>query len=210
MAGHLRLGVDGVSRCWWCGDDPLYVGYHDTEWGTPVVDSTRLFEKLCLEGFQSGLSWITVLRKRENFRRAFANFDVPTVAGFGTDDIDRLVTDAGIIRHRGKIEATVNNARCALEMAEGGVDLARHVWSFAVHAPFGRVDGPLDVGNMNTTSAAAETLSRDLKRRGWRFVGPTTVYSFMQSMGLVNDHVPGCHRADTCETMRESILTIGD
>lgn len=210
IAEPLRTGADGLARCWWCGDDPLYVSYHDTEWGTPVVDSTRLFEKVCLEGFQSGLAWITVLRKRENFRRAFANFDLATVAAFGDDDVNRLLGDAGIIRHRGKIEATINNARCALQMHQDGLDLAAHVWSFAVRSPFGRADGPIDPTRINVTSPAATELSRDLKKKGWKFVGPTTVYSFLQSMGLVNDHMPGCHRAEPCELLRAEAITTWD
>jgi DNA-3-methyladenine glycosylase I len=165
-------GDDGVVRCAW-GDSPeIYRVYHDTEWGFPVHDDIRLFEKLCLEGFQAGLSWLTILRKRENFRAAFAGFDFERVARFGERDIARLLTDEGIIRHRGKIEATINNAQRALELVEAEGSIANYVWSFEPRDP--------------------QLLSKDLKRRGWRFVGPTTVYSFMQAMGLVNDHVEGC------------------
>ena len=160
------LGDDGVARCSWADSAPEYRAYHDTEWGFPVHDDRRLFEKLCLEGFQSGLSWLTILRKREAFRRAFAGFDVARVAGFTEADVERLLADASIIRHRGKIEATVNNARRALELPS----LDAYVWAFD----------------------DATALAKDLKRRGWRFVGPTTVYAFMQAMGLVNDHEPGC------------------
>jgi DNA-3-methyladenine glycosylase I len=173
MTERLIESDDGVTRCWW-GDSPeIYRGYHDTEWGFPVDDDHRLFEKLCLEGFQSGLSWLTILRKRENFRAAFDGFDFERVARFGERDVERLLNDAGIIRHRGKIEATINNARRALELVEEKGSLASYVWRFE-----GDGDG--------------QALSKDLKRRGWRFVGPTTVYSFMEAMGLVDDHLEGC------------------
>ena len=178
------------------------MAYHDTEWGRPVTDADRLFEKICLEGFQSGLAWITVLRKRERFREVFGGFGVDAVARMGSHDVERLLGDAGIIRHRGKIEATINNAQCALRMRDDGIDLAAHVWGFALDAPFGRTDGAPGPGRLNTTSDAATALSKDLRRRGWRFVGPTTVYSFMQSMGLVNDHIPGCSVAEECEELR--------
>jgi DNA-3-methyladenine glycosylase I len=164
---------DGVTRCFW-GDAPeIYRAYHDSEWGFPVSDDRRLFEKLCLEGFQAGLSWLTILRKRENFRAAFAGFDFEQVARFGEDDIARLLGDAGIIRHRGKIEATINNAQRCVDLVDAEGSLAAYVWRFESES-----DGI--------------ALSKDLKRRGWRFVGPTTVYAFMQAMGLVNDHVEGC------------------
>lgn len=186
-----------VARCSWCGDDPLYVAYHDDEWGRPVTDADRLFEKICLEGFQSGLAWITVLRKRENFRRAFGGFTVDAVAAMSAErDMDRLLSDAGIIRHRGKIEATLSNARCARRMREEGTDLVAYFWSWAADASPG--DG--------VTSPASHAMSKDLKRRGWRFVGPTTVYSFMQSMGMVNDHAPGCGARAECETERLATL----
>src|SRR5262249_54766443 len=162
--------------------DPLYVAYHDDEWGRPVADEHRLFEKLCLEGFQAGLSWLTILRKRPAFRAAFADFDPAAVAAYGPGDLDRLLADAGIVRPRGKIESTVNNARRALE-----IRLAAHVWSFA---PGTGAEGPR--WPLPSTTAASIALSRDLKRRGWTFVGPTTVYAFMQAVGLVNDHVVGC------------------
>ena len=174
----LAAGDDGVTRCFW-GDSPaIYRAYHDQEWGFPVDDEHRLFEKLCLEGFQAGLSWLTILRKRESFRAAFAGFDFEQVARFGERDVKRLLGDAEIIRHRGKIEATINNARRALELVEAEGSLGAYVWRFEPAAE----PGP----------AAAEGFSKDLKRRGWRFVGPTTVYSFMQAMGLVNDHLDGC------------------
>jgi len=166
-------GDDGVTRCSW-GDAPtIYRVYHDTEWGFPVDDDQRLFEKLCLEGFQAGLSWLTILRKRDNFRAAFAGFDFERVARFGERDVERLLGNVGIIRHRGKIEATINNARCAVELVDSEGSLAAYVWRFA-------------------SEPSGTALSKDLKRRSWRFVGPTTVYAFMQAMGLVNDHVDGC------------------
>jgi len=173
----------GVARCWWCGSDPLYRAYHDREWGFPVADDTRLFEKICLEGFQAGLSWITILRKREHFRRACRGFDYPAVARFNTRSVDRLVKDASIVRHRGKIESVVNNARRALELADEAGGLAPFFWRF--EAP-GRFAG------LRSTSPQSQTLSKELKARGWTFVGPTTIHAFMQAMGLVNDHVPGC------------------
>lgn len=186
-----------MTRCAWCGDDPLYVAYHDTEWGRPVTDPDRLFEKICLEGFQSGLAWITVLRKRESFRRAFGGFTVDSVAAMSEQrDMDRLLADAGIIRHRGKIQATLDNARCARDMRDSGTDLASYFWSFAADESPG--DG--------VTSPASHALSKDLKRRGWRFVGPTTVYSFMQSMGMVNDHAPACDSRGECESLRTGTL----
>lgn len=163
--------------------------YHDTEWGVPVHDDQRLFEKLCLEGFQSGLSWLTILRKRPAFREVFAGFDPAEVARFGEADVERLLTDARIIRHRGKIEATVNNARRACELIDATGSLAAHVWSFAPDVPGTRPCSPAEVPATTPESAA---LAKDLKRRGWRFVGPTTAYAFMQSMGLVDDHMAAC------------------
>jgi DNA-3-methyladenine glycosylase I len=185
-------GDDGVTRCFW-GDSPeIYRAYHDTEWGFPVHDDNRLFEKLCLEGFQAGLSWLTILRKRENFRAAFAGFDFEKVARFGERDVERLLGDAGIIRHRGKIEATINNARRAVELVEEEGSLASYVWRFEPD-PASRPK-KLTWAALHELAQTPESnaLSKDLKRRGWRFVGPTTVYAFMQAMGLVNDHVEGC------------------
>jgi DNA-3-methyladenine glycosylase I len=182
---HLTTGGDGIVRCWWAGSDPLYVGYHDTEWGFPVTDDVRLFEKLCLEGFQAGLSWLTILRKRENFRSAFAGFDFRKVTGFGEADVARLLADTGIVRHRGKIEATINNAQRAVELIDEFGSLAGYVWNYAPDRP----EPPLDLPSITPESTA---MSKDLKHRGWRFVGPTTVYAFMQAMGLVNDHLAGC------------------
>ena len=202
----LRINADGIPRCWWPGDDERYVRYHDTEWGRPVIDDVRLFEKICLEGFQSGLAWITILRKRDNFRAAFAGFDIDTVAAFDDGDVARLLGDAGIVRHRGKIEATINNATRARELIDETGSLAAHAWSFASDAPFGRDGTPAHASGLATTSPSAMALSKDLKKRGWRFVGPTTVYSFMQSMGLVNDHLHGCHVHDECEAARTATL----
>ena len=185
------------ARCWWAGDDPRYVAYHDDEWGRPVADDRRLFEKLCLEGFQSGLSWLTILNKRPAFRRAFADFDAARVAAFGPADVERLLGDAGIVRHRGKIESTVNNARRLLELKREFGSLAAYVWRF--EPPAGSRPRRLTHAKLKamTTSPESVALSKDLKRRGWTFVGPTTVYAFMQAMGLVNDHLEGCHaRAD--------------
>ena len=180
------VGPDGKLRCRWCDAAPEFLDYHDCEWGFPVSDDHRLFEKLSLEGFQSGLSWRTILAKRENFRAAFAGFDVARIAEFGARDIDRLLGDAGIVRHRGKIEAVINNARRARELIAAEGSLAAYVWR---HEP-----DPAGLAAPQTVSTSPESvaLSKDLKKRGWKFVGPTTVYAFMQAMGLVNDHVAGC------------------
>ncbi len=191
MNEDLLVGDDGRPRCRWCGTDPLYVAYHDDEWGRPVHDDTRLFEKLCLEGFQAGLAWITILRKREAFREAFAGFDIPTVAAFGEADVERLLGDAGIVRHRGKITAAISNARQALEMIDEVGSLDAHLWSFAPEPRSARL---ASFAELPATSPESTALSKDLKRRGWRFVGPTTVYAFMQSMGMIDDHVAGCWR----------------
>ena len=183
---------DGRVGCWWAGDDPLYRAYHDDEWGRPVTDDVRLLEKLCLEGFQAGLSWITILRKRERFREVFAGFDPEVVAGFGSADVDRLLADAGIIRHRGKIDATIGNARAYLDLVATGLTLRELVWS---HAPDPATrPARLDFASLSGLGSTPEStaLSKELKRRGFRFVGPTTVYAFMQAMGLVNDHLEGC------------------
>jgi DNA-3-methyladenine glycosylase I len=184
----LAAGDDGVIRCWWGAADPLYRSYHDDEWGRPVASDPRLFEMLNLEGFQAGLSWITVLRKRPAFRAAFAGFDPSVVAGFGPSDADRLVLDAGIIRHRGKIDSTINNARQASLVVEEFGSLAAYFWSY--EPP--RRATPLTQGQMPAKTEESTALSKDLKRRGWSFVGPTTVYAFMQAVGLVNDHLDGC------------------
>lgn len=183
-------GDDGVARCRWGDSAPEYRPYHDTEWGFPVADDVRLFEKLSLEGFQAGLSWLTILRKREAFRRAFARFEFERVARFGARDVARMLADPTIVRHRGKIEAVINNARCAVELVAAEGSLSAYVWRFE---PPPR-SAPLDLGALRELAQTPEShaLARDLKRRGWRFVGPTTVYAFMQAMGLVNDHLEGC------------------
>ncbi len=179
-------GPDGKPRCGWCAQTDDFFPYHDTEWGYPVDDDIRLFEKICLEGFQSGLSWRTILAKRENFRKAFKGFDFRKVAKFTDKDVERLLQDEGIIRHRGKIEATINNAQRAIEMVKQEGSIAAYFWA---HEP-----DPADLGAPQSvsTSAVSDAVSKDLKKRGWKFVGPTTVYSFMQAMGLINDHVEGC------------------
>jgi DNA-3-methyladenine glycosylase I len=179
-------GPDGKSRCRWCGASPEFLHYHDTEWGFPVDDDHRLFEKLCLEGFQSGLSWRTILAKRENFRAAFHGFDFDRIAGFTDSDVERLLKDDGIVRHRGKIEAVINNARRAQELVKQEGSLAAYVWR---HEPTAGELAKLQTASTSTTSIA---LSKDLKKRGWSFVGPTTVHAFMQAMGLINDHAEGC------------------
>ena len=179
-------GSDGKLRCGWCAATPDYIAYHDNEWGFPVEDDQRLFEKICLEGFQSGLSWRTILAKRENFRKAFQKFDFNKVARFTENDVEGLLQDAGIIRHRGKIEATVNNAQRAKEMVKVEGSLAAYFWSYEPNHE------TRDISVVVSTSAESLAISRDLKKRGWRFVGPTTIYAFMQAMGLVNDHAEGC------------------
>ncbi len=178
-------GADGMDRCWWGLGDDEYELYHDTEWGFPQGNDHRLFEKICLEGFQSGLSWLTILRKRDNFRAGFSGFDPDMVSAFDETDVERLLGNAGIVRHRGKIEATINNAQRAIEMREEFGSLAAYFWSFEPDA----VAPPSDIPATTDVSVA---LSKDLKKRGWKFVGPTTAYAFMQAMGLVNDHLEGC------------------
>ncbi|MBA5776469.1 DNA-3-methyladenine glycosylase I [Stappia sp. F7233] len=179
-------GLDGKPRCRWCGAAPEFLAYHDTEWGFPVADDCRLFEKLCLESFQSGLSWRTILAKREGFRAAFHGFDFKRVAGFTEADVERLLKDEGIVRHRGKIEAVINNAKRAQEMVRREGSLAAFVWRYEPSAE------DLGAPQSASTSQASVALSKDLKKLGWKFVGPTTVYAFMQAMGLINDHVEDC------------------
>ena len=179
-------------RCFWSGSDPLYQRYHDREWGRPVKDDVRLFEKLSLEGFQSGLSWITILRKRDNFRAAFSGFDIETVAGFKAREVTRLLKDAGIVRHRGKIESTINNARRALELREELGSLARFYWSHEPEAHERPKTLDWEALKALGQTEASKRLSKELKKRGFSFVGPTTAYAFMQAMGLVNDHLTGC------------------
>lgn len=192
------------SRCFWAGADPLYIHYHDAEWGRPVDDDNRLFEKLCLEGFQSGLAWITILRKRDRFREAFHGFDIARVAAMGEADIERLLLDAGIVRHRGKIASTINNARRTLAIQQEFGSLAAYIWRFEPkpeHRP--------DALTAEALKAMAETdasraLSKDLRKRGFSFVGPTTCYAFMQAMGLVNDHIEGCFCRPEVEALRQA------
>jgi DNA-3-methyladenine glycosylase I len=195
----LVIGDDAVPRCWWGAEPEIYRDYHDDEWGRAVTDDDRLFEKICLEGFQAGLSWLTILRKRESFRAGFAGFDPATVAGFGEEDVERLLADAGIVRHQGKIRSTINNAGRALELIEERGSLATYFWSWAEPEP------PPPVEILSTTEVST-AMSKDLKRRGWSFVGPTTVYAFMQAMGLVNDHLEGCHVREECALTRRHVL----
>jgi DNA-3-methyladenine glycosylase I len=203
---RLVTGDDGKTRCFWGASTPDYAAYHDDEWGRPVTDDIRLFEKICLEGFQSGLSWLTILRKRENFRAGFAGFDLMKVARFGAKDVNRLLRDAGIVRHRGKIESTINNAKRAIELVEERGSLAAYFWSF--EPPARPRPKKLDWETLRAMSITPEsvTLSKDLKKRGWTFVGPTTVYAFMQAMGLVNDHIDGCHCRREVERERKAFV----
>jgi DNA-3-methyladenine glycosylase I len=202
------VGADAVARCWWCGDDPLYRGYHDAEWGYPVDQDQRLFEKLSLEGFQSGLSWLTILRKRENFRAAFAEFDISAVARFGAGDVERLLSDAGIVRNRAKIEATINNARRCGELIDEMGSLAGYVWRFEPEP--GSRPAVMDYDSLlsTTQSPQSKAMSKDLRRRGWAFLGPTTVYAFMQAMGIVNDHLEGCVIRRAAEASRRTLPSV--
>jgi len=200
LSRGLQRGNDGRLRCSWCGDSAEYVSYHDDEWGAPVQDEVRLFEKLSLEGFQAGLSWLTILRKRENFRRAFAGFTPARVAAFGASDVRRLLGDTGIIRHRGKIEAVINNARRYEDLRDECGSLARFIWDFEPAAFERPKRVTFDVIPAKTLASAA--LSKALKERGWRFVGPTTMYALFQAMGLVNDHLDGCFRRSEVDQMR--------
>jgi DNA-3-methyladenine glycosylase I len=203
LADGLARHDDGVVRCWWCGTDPLYVRYHDTEWGSPVTDDVRLFEKLSLEGFQAGLSWITILRKREHFRAAFAGFEPARVARFGARDVTRLLADAGIVRHRGKITAVIDNARRYEALCEEFGSLASFIWGFQP----GAAERPERVvrAAIPSVTPASIAMSKALKARGWRFVGPTTMYALFQAMGLVNDHLEGCSRRPVVEAARAAM-----
>ena len=192
-------GPGGKMRCSWSIVTPEYVRYHDTEWGFPVVDDQRLFEKICLEGFQSGLSWRTILAKREDFRRVFHDFDYDRVATFKEKDVERLLQDASIIRHRGKIEATINNAKRTQEMIKSEGSLAVYFWSFEPD------EETLPPPQTITTSPESIAISKDLKKRGWKFVGPTTVFAFIQAMGLINDHVEGCVTREKVEKARKKL-----
>jgi DNA-3-methyladenine glycosylase I len=193
---------DGLPRCPWGVDPPEYRRYHDEEWGRPVVDDRRLYEKLCLEGFQAGLSWLTILRKRDGFRRAFAGFDPAVVAAFGPADVDRLLADAAIVRHRGKIEATIANARATLEVQQQEGSLAALVWRYEP----GSGPPPAALDDLPATTPESVALSRDLRRRGFRFVGPTTVYAAMQSLGVVDDHLAHCHVRAAVEEERAALV----
>lgn len=199
----LMRGPDGRLRCGWCAAVPDFFDYHDREWGFPVCDDQRLFEMLCLEGFQSGLSWRTILAKRENFRAAFCDFEFPMIAGFTRADVERLLGDAGIVRHRGKIEAVINNAQRACEMVEQEGSIAAFVWRFEPGV------GQLAEPQTASISAASILLSKELKQRGWKFVGPTTVYAFMQAMGLINDHVEDCVIRDEVDRARRDCKKAG-
>ncbi|MEC8138380.1 MAG: DNA-3-methyladenine glycosylase I [Pseudomonadota bacterium] len=192
-------GPGGKMRCSWSIVTPEYIRYHDTEWGFPVVDDRRLFEKICLEGFQSGLSWRTILAKREDFRRVFHDFDYDRVATFKEKDVERLLQDALIIRHRGKIEATINNAKRAQEMIKAEGSLAAYFWSYEPD------EETLPPPQTITTSPESIAISKDLKKRGWKFVGPTTVFAFIQAMGLINDHVDGCVTREKVEKARKKL-----
>ena len=201
-ATGLFVDEAGYTRCGWCRATAVYRNYHDSEWGFPVADERRLFEKICLEGFQAGLSWLTILNKRENFRQAFANFDAGQVARFGDADVQRLLSDAGLVRHRGKIVSTINNAQRVLELRREFGSLGAYVWRFeaATASRPKRID--TEFLQNATTSPASVELSKDLKKRGWSFVGPTTMYAFMQAMGLVNDHHEGCASRQAALTAR--------
>jgi DNA-3-methyladenine glycosylase I len=197
-------GTDGRRRCGWCVSAPDNVAYHDDEWGRPVTDDVRLYEKLCLEGFQSGLSWLTILRKRERFREAFARFEPQRVARFGACDVERLMGDVGIVRHRGKIEATIANARATLEVQERNGSLAALVWSFEPTRRGRR--SPERLGDLAAVTAESKALAAALRRFGFRFIGPTTAYAAMQSLGLVNDHLKGCHARVACNRLRQTTV----
>lgn len=189
-----------THRCGWAGSKEVYVDYHDNEWGLPTTDSHRLFEKICLEGFQSGLSWLTILNKRPRFREVFSEFDFEVVANYGIDDVERLLDDAGIIRHRGKIEATINNAKRACEMVEQEGSLVEWIWQWALAEPLSRG------AEVPAKTVRSEALAKELKRRGWKFFGPTTAYAFMQSEGLVNDHDHDCLAFVPSEKARKKML----
>jgi DNA-3-methyladenine glycosylase I len=202
----LQLGPDRKLRCVWGVSAPEYVRYHDDEWGLPAADDVRLFEKVCLEGFQSGLSWLTILRKRDAFRRGFAGFDLDAVARFGERDVQRLLADAGIVRHRGKIASTINNARRACDLRDELGSLAAYFWRFEP-APGSRPKRlTWETLRAMTTSPESVALSKDLRRRGWTFVGPTTMYAFMQAVGIVNDHLDGCAFRARAERARRAFV----
>lgn len=192
---YIKIGEDKKPRCWWCASDELYVKYHDSQWGSPVSDDRRMYEKICLEGFQSGLSWLTILKKREGFRTAFAKFEIAKVARFSVARVNKLVENTDIIRHRGKIEATVNNAKRAIEMQKAEGSLAKFFWQFEPK--------PRKFDPKRAVTDESTAMSKQLKKLGWKFVGPTTCYSFMQALGIVNDHHPNCHRWAEVEKLRK-------
>ncbi len=199
---YLHTAEDGITRCWWGNDHLDYRLYHDEEWGHPVADDFLLFEKICLEGFQSGLSWLTILRKRENFREAFVGFDFNKIASFNDDNVASLLLNDGIVRHRGKIEATINNAHRALEIVDEFGSLGAYIWGWEPSTPESHI-GKGDYNHPHPSiTKTSQALSKDLKRRGWKYFGPTTAYAFMQAMGLVNDHVEGCAYREKVEAMR--------
>lgn len=198
----MTVGDDGIARCWWGSEPEIYRAYHDLEWGRAVTDDVRLFEKINLEGFQAGLSWLTILKKRENFRSEFAGFDPRVVSSFTDADVKRLLADAGIVRHEGKIRSTINNARRAIDLADEHGSLSAYFWSWAEEEE----PAPDSIPSVTDTSTA---LSKDLKKRGWSFVGPTTVYAFMQAMGLVNDHLNGCVAWQPCAEERRHVMSSG-
>ena len=199
---HLYTAEDGIVRCWWGNDYLDLRTYHDEEWGRPVADDFQLFEKICLEGFQSGLSWLTILRKRENFRAAFADFDFNEIARFDDDSLTRLLENAGIVRHRGKIEATINNASRAQEIVDEFGSLAAYIWQWEPASPEPHIGKGSYSHPVPSITRTSQLLSKDLKNRGWKFFGPTTAYAFMQAMGLVNDHIEGCGSRKIVETLR--------
>lgn len=198
---RLIVSSDGKPRCFWCAGHDDYIAYHDAEWGFPVADDRRLFEKLCLEGFQSGLSWLTILRKREAFRRSFAGFDFEKVARFGSRHVDRMLADAAIVRHRGKIESAIGNARRALALVDEFGSMAAYIWRYE--------PDPKSRSSRLSPSHEAIALSKDLKKRGWTYVGPTTIHAFMQAMGLVNDHLDGCVTRPRAEKVRRAFQRPG-
>ena len=203
----LIIGKDSRPRCFWCGDDEQYVEYHDLQWARPVVDDIALYEKICLEGFQAGLSWLTILRKRESFRKAFRGFDPKIVAKFNQRDINRLIKDESIVRHRGKIEAAINNAQATLKVQKDFGSLATFVWGFRPKLTTSLANkAPKRISDINASTIESEALSKALRSHGFKFVGPTTMYAAMQSLGLVNDHFDGCHVREICE--KQQLATI--
>jgi DNA-3-methyladenine glycosylase I len=196
-------GPDGRPRCWWGTSTPDYLAYHDDEWGRPVLDDRGVYERLCLEAFQSGLSWLTILRKRDNFRAAFADFDFNAVAKFSDRDVERLLADAGIVRNRAKIEATIANGKAAAEMAAEGESLAKLMWSFAPE----RSAAPASLEDLVSTTSESKALAKELKGRGFRFVGPTTAYAAMQACGVVNDHLTGCAVREAITAERDAAIS---